>query len=324
MYYRSDWPEAGLPSSLSEQRPADFAAPRSDSRSWVQQAEVRGALLRWVASPGEFESALYEFPVWNLHLEMEDTAGDVLGSWPGDPKLVEHVGRLASEMLDDPPWGSGYVSTKLVEGEPPSEVLLGMGFVPAERRRIFRCRVRELVASQVAQPQDGLLFTSLAAVDSERLAICREQILSICREAFEERGLSRHFTDPILLTRLPGIVYITALMRQNFEHVPLDCFLVAIDTKTDEVCGFSAIGRKPGLGKTTFTQLLSAVRMAYRGRGVYQGLTRLLSETLPREATLLNVVQTGNRAIQRAYEGSGRLYLADTVVLRRAFNLPGL
>jgi ribosomal protein S18 acetylase RimI-like enzyme len=258
--------------------------------------------------------------VWNLHFEIEDPAGDVLVSWPGDPKLMEQVGGLASQMGDDPPWGSGYVSAKLVRGEPPFEALLSMGFVPVEHRRIFRCRVRDLAARQVAQPQDRLVFTSLAAVDTERLKFCREQILGICRQAFEERGMSRHFTDPILLARLPGIVYIMALMEENFEHVPLDRFLVAIEPATDEVCGFSAIGRKPGLGEATFTQLLSAVHETYRGQGVYRGLTRLLSETLPQDATLLNVVQTGNHAMQRAYQGSGRLHLADTVVLRRVFD----
>jgi ribosomal protein S18 acetylase RimI-like enzyme len=321
MYYRSDWPEAGLPDSLSEQRPADFPVPRSDCRSWVQQAELCGALFRWSASPSEFESALYGLPVWNLHFEIEDPVGDVLVSSPGDPKLAEHVGGLASQILDDPPWGSGYVSAKVVGGEPPSEALLSTGFVPVEYRRLFRCKVRDHAVRQDARPQTGLWVTSLASVPAHRLESYREQVLDICRQAFGERGLSRHFTDPILLARLPGIVYIMALMRQNFEHVPLDRFLVAIDTATDEVCGFSAIGRKPGLGETTFTQLLSAVHKAYRGQGVYQGLTRLLSETLPQDATLLNVVQTGNRAIQRAYEGSGRLHLADTVVLRRVFDV---
>jgi hypothetical protein len=321
MYYRSDWPEVGLPCSPSEQKPSDFPIPRSDGRSWVQQVEVCGALFRWIASPSEFESALYGLPVWNLHFEIEDPVGDVLVSWPGDPKLVEHVGGLAFQTGDDPPWGSGYVSAKVVRGEPPFEALLRMGFVPVEHRRIFRCRVRDLADRQVAQPQDGLVFTSLAAVDTERLALCREQILGICRQAFEEQGMSRHFTDPILLARLPGIDYIMALMEKNFAHVPLDRFLVAIEPTTDEVCGFSAIGRKPGLGETTFTQLLSAVHTAHRGKGVYGGLTRLLSETLPQDATLLNVVQTGNRAIQRAYQGSGRLHLADIVLLRRVFDV---
>jgi hypothetical protein len=196
-----------------------------------------------------------------------------------------------------------------------------MDFVPVEQRRIFRCKVRDLAGWQVAQTPDVLLATSLAAVDPERRASFREQILGICKQAFEDRGMSRHFTDPILLARHPGIAYIMALMQKNFAHVQLDRFLVVIESKTDEVCGFSVIGRKPGLGETTFTQLLSAVLRAYRGQGVYRVLTRLLSETLPQDATLLNVVQTGNRAIQRAYQGSGRLHLADTVVLRRVFGL---
>ncbi len=323
MYYRSDWPEAGLAEALSEERPTGFPVPRSDGRCWVQQADVDGALIRWVASPSEFESALYRLPVWNLHVEIEDAFGELLGTWPGEPRLVEQIGGLVSQVVGDPPWGSGYVSAKVARGESPCEALLSTGFVAVEQRRLFRCRVRDLASQPAVPQQDGLWFGSLAAFDTERVATYRDQILSLCKEAFEERGLSRHFTDPILLARLPGIEYVMALMRRNFEHVPRERFLVAIDTTSGELCGFSAVGRKPGLEEGTFTQLLSAVRKAYRGKGVYRGLTRLLVETLPQDATLLNVVQAGNRAIQRAYQGSGRLYLADTIVMRRAFKLPG-
>lgn len=322
MFYRSDWPEVGLAKALSEQRPEDFPVPRSDGRSWVQQVDVHGALFRWVASPSEFETSLYRFPVWLLHVEIEDAFGDVLGAWPDEPIVVEHLSGQALRIVDDPPWGSAYVYAKVARSEPPYEALVRRGFMPVEQRRLFRCKVRDLVDQPNRQRQEGLWFTSLAAVDTERQAIYREQILSICEEVFAERGLSRHFADPILVARLPGIEYIMALMRQNFEHVQRDRFLVAVDSTTDDLCGFSAVGRKPGLGETTFTQLLSAVRKSYRGQGVYRGLTRLLAETLPRDASLLNVVQADNREIQRAYEGSGRLYLADTVVMRRAFDLP--
>jgi hypothetical protein len=61
------------------------------------------------------------------------------------------------------------------------------------------------------------------------------------------------------------------------------------------------------------------VRKVYRGRGIYRGLTHLLSQALPQDAMLLNVTHADNAAIQRAYQDSGRVYLADTVVLRRVF-----
>jgi ribosomal protein S18 acetylase RimI-like enzyme len=321
MYYRSDWPELGLPAALNERNLADSAARQREGPRWVQEAEVCGALLRWVATRSEFESDLYGFPMWNLRFEMESAAGEVLADWPENPKLRQHVGRTLSRMLDSPPWDTGYVCSKLVSTEPPWNALLQVGLEAVEHRRVFRCKVRDLATAQDTRPPDRISYTSLAADHPKQLAIRRQQILGICRESFEESGLSRHFVDPILLARLSGIGYILAVMELNFEHVPLDRFLVAIDTRTDRVCGFSAIGRKPELGETTYTQLLSAVLKTYRGQGVYQGLTRLLSEILPPDATLLNVVQTGNRAIQRAYQGTGRLYLADTVVLRRVFGV---
>jgi hypothetical protein len=110
-----------------------------------------------------------------------------------------------------------------------------------------------------------------------------------------------------------------AVMNLNLDHVPPDRILVAIDTSADRVCGFSAIGRKPGLNEAVCTQLLSAVQGAYRRQGVYRGLTRLLASNLSKEVTLLNVVQADNHAIQRAYQGSGRVHLADTQVLRRVY-----
>jgi len=108
-------------------------------------------------------------------------------------------------------------------------------------------------------------------------------------------------------------------MALNFEQVTPSHFLVAVDIGSGQVCGFSAVGKKPGLKEDTYTQLLSAVQKAYRGRGIYRGLTHLLSQTLPQDATLLNIVHTDNRAIQRAYRDSGRAHLADTVVLRRVY-----
>ena len=109
-------------------------------------------------------------------------------------------------------------------------------------------------------------------------------------------------------------------MKLNFEHVMPSHFLVAVDIRFDRVCGFSAVGRKPGLNEELYTQLLSAVRKTYRGRGIYRGLTGLLSQTLPHDVPLLNVTHTDNRAMQRAYQDSGRVHLADTVVLRRVYN----
>ena len=104
-------------------------------------------------------------------------------------------------------------------------------------------------------------------------------------------------------------------------RLPPAGFLVALDGSPERVAGFSIFGEKPGLAGATHTQLLSAVRADYRGRGVYGGLTRLLWQSLPRDATLLNVTHAENRGMQNAYHKSGRLRLADTVIVRRIFDI---
>ena len=112
------------------------------------------------------------------------------------------------------------------------------------------------------------------------------------------------------------------LAAHFFERLPPAGFLVAVDEAADRVAGFSVFGEKRGLTGATHTQLLSAVHGDFRGRGVYGGLTHLLGQSLPPEATLLNVTHIDNREMQSAYHKSGRIRLADTVIVRRVF-LPG-
>ena len=102
--------------------------------------------------------------------------------------------------------------------------------------------------------------------------------------------------------------------------VPLHLILLALEADSDSVCGFSIVSERLGLAESHYTQLLSAVRTAHRGKGVYAGLTRLLVETLPDHAQLLNVTHAENHAMQRAYLNTGRLHYADTLVLRRVFD----
>jgi ribosomal protein S18 acetylase RimI-like enzyme len=307
MYYRSDWPEVGFPAPIGERPPATCSRSEAD---WAREIKSAAGVFCWAARQNAFESGLYEFPVWDLHLEFD-------GSPVSLADLQPEVDEQLPQALSNAPWGSAYVASKVVAGEPLYEGLLRAGFEAVEHRRLFGCLIQDLHVSW--QPAvDHIRLTSLAAVDAERLTSYQEQILTLSREAFAG-GYSRHFSDPILLAKQSGVDYILALMRLNFEHIPLEHFLVAVDAPKDQVCGFSVIGKKPGLGEHVYTQLLSAVRKEYRGLGIYHGLTNLLLQTLPQDAGLLNVTHVENRAIQRAYADSGRVHLADAVVLRRFF-----
>ena len=321
LYHRSDWAEVGLPApcaggSLPPLPPGSGTAGR-----WMRETRGGALAVRWLAAQNAFESRLYGFPIWDLRIE----AGlDGAGSAPGDlfTPLQEHLAVDIDRLLGAPPWGAAYVCSKVVAGEPLHHALSRIGFEQIELRRIYKTSASGMASGKPSDSDRTISFTSLAEVAPERRARCREQIFDICREAFGHKGFSRHFTDPFLLERRAGLDYILAAMQLNFDRLPPAGFLVAVDEQLDRVAGFSVFGEKPGFIGATHTQLLSAVHGAYRGSGVYGGLTRLLWHSLPPDATLLNVTHVENLGMQSAYQKSGRVRLADTVIVRRVFS-PG-
>lgn len=319
IYYRSDWPEAGWHKPVSK-----ISTYPDETSVYLQQIRTGGAKIGWIVQQSELESTLYQLPIWELHVEVEDPAGAVLTApFVATSGLQAAVDEGIQQLLAHPPWKTpAYVMSKVVKHEPLYQTLRQASFQEIEYRRLYYCQIQDIVAKASPFIGENITFTSLADVTPEELPVYQEQILGICWEGFHQKGYSRHFTDPLLLQRQPGIEYILAVMRLNFQTVASQLFLIAIDTQFEEVCGFTAIGKKIGLAGNRYSQLLSAVSRVHRGRGIYRGLTHLLSQKLPAEANLVNVTHTANLAIQRAYQNSGRLHLADTVVLRKFYAAP--
>ena len=318
-YYRSDWPEVGLQSPLSGEKESIYGRNAEEKGAWVREKQVSGVVLRWIASENKFESKLYKFPVWGIHLVVDDPGRCLINDRLDSKLLRETVNRETRQILSTPPWGDAYVSAKLVSGEPLYKTFVQLGFEEVENRRLYACKIQDLKSEiDSARFDGGILFTSLSEVAPEQVIVYQKQILDICRDAFKN-GHTRHFADSFLSERRPGIEYILAVMELNFKHVDPAHFLIAVDNNLSRVCGFSAIGRKSGLKGNFYTQLLSGVSKEYRGRGIYRGLTGMLSRTFPPDAGLLNVTHVANQKIQRAYENSGRIHVADTVLLRRVF-----
>ena len=311
-YYRSDWPEVGLDAPLNARDIED-----KDS-GWSHEKEVSGAKLRWTASQNVFESALYGFPIWDICLMANDPKNHLLNEQLDNKSLHDIVYTETSQILNSPPWTDAYVSAKLVRGEPLHEALLKLDFTEVEHRRLYACEIGDLRGTPASQFDGSIRFCSLADIPPEQLSSYQEQIREICREGFH-RGHTRHFADKFLSEKNPGVAYIVAAMGLNFDHVDPRHFLIAVDEKAARICGFTVIGKKSWLEENIRTQLLSAVSKAYRGRGIYRGLTDVLSRTFPPETRLLNVTHVENQKIQRAYQNSGRIHVADTVVLRRIF-----
>ena len=308
MYYRSDWPELGLSGPLSD------GNPPVDSQAWQGTGNSK---WRWVSKPDDFESQIYGTPIWNLHLEILDSGEGWLARGLNSTRLSHSLQEILQQFLERVPWSHAYVATKVVQGEPLCQVLSDAGFEPVEHRRLYKSKVSKLQISH-DKLNNSVQYQSLAAIGTHQRDRLREQILEICKEGFQ-RGYSRHFVDGFLLQRAPGLTYILDVMKRNFERVPLHLILLALDVDSDRLGGFSILSERPGLGQPQYTQLLSAVRKAYRGKGVYAGLTQLLTEILPNEAQLLNVTHAENHAMRRAYQKTGRLHYADTLVLRRIF-----
>ncbi len=316
MYYRSDWPEVGLSAAINESTAGGRGAGARSEAVWDLELRGKNAAIHWIAVRNRFESELYGFPVCECRIETDDVEGPDLSGLCG-ARLRPVIVAGIDQLLDALPRGAIYLFSRMVRTEPLYPALLELGFEEVEQRRLYRTRVCDLAGREMSSFDGSLRFASLADLAHDQLGPAREEIFQICREVFGEKGHSRHFTDPFLLERLPGIAYITAAMDLNFRRQKPGAFLLALDRETTRVLGFSVVGEKAGLIPGMYTQLLSAVRKEYQGRDIYAGISQLLKKTLPREATLLNVTHEGNSAIQAAYRRSGRVHLADTVVVRR-------
>jgi hypothetical protein len=309
MYYRSDWPELGLSGPLSDENPG------ADPQVWQGTGNSK---WRWVSKPDDFESQLYGIPIWNLHLEIMDSGGGWLASGLNSTRLSHRLQKILQQYMRQAPWSQAYVAVKVVKDEPLYQVLTDAGFEQVEQRCLYKSNVSNLQISQDSL-NHSIRYQSLAAIAADQRDSVREQILDICKEGFQQ-GYSRHFMDEFLLQRARGLTYILNVMQLNFERVPLRLVLLALDSDSGRLCGFSILSERPGSGKPRYIQLLSATRKVYRGKGVYAGLTRLLTETLPSDARLLNVTHAENYSMRRSYQDTGRLHYADTLMLRRIFD----
>lgn len=286
-----------------------------DPQAWQGDGHSR---WRWVSKQDDFESRLYGLPILNLHLELLDTGEDWLASEGLHGAQLSHrLEAILQQFLERTPWSNAYVAAKVVPDEPLCKLLADARFEQVEHRCLYKSKVTDLQISE-DRPNETLKYHSLAEVAVNQRDRVREQILEICNEGFQ-RGYSRHFADGFLLQRAPGLTYIREVMKLNFERVPPHLFLLALERNADRLCGFSILAERPGLEQEQYTQLLSAVRKGYRGKGVYAGLPRLLTEILPKGAQLINVTHVENHAMKRAYQDTGRQPYADTLVLRRVF-----
>jgi hypothetical protein len=317
MYYRSDWIEAGAGEPLAPAKIDVFMPSNTTGEPIAIQDIVDGTPVEWIAQQDIFESSLYGMCVANLRLEAEAVTPRDIEAVLASPSLRGKIAVAADALSKRLPGNERYLVWRPIAGSRLHAALVEAGYEAVESRRLYGCSVADLKTEAPANLPSPIRVTTLGSLSEGRRERARREIVSICRDAFRDRGESRHFRDPVLSGRLPGTDYIVAVMQLNFSRVDPGHILLAVDTEHDRVCGFTVVGKRPGLERATYSQLLSAVSDPYRGREIYAALTELVCRTMPADARMLNVIHTANLAIQRAYSRSGRRHLEDTVVLRR-------
>jgi len=317
VYYRSDWIEAGAEEPLAPHKIDVFRPSNTTGDPVAIRDTVDGTPVEGIAQQDVFESTLYGMCVANLRFEAEDVTLRDIEAILASPSLHRKIAEAADALSERLPGDEGYLAWRPIAGSRLHAALAEAGYQAVESRRLYGCSVADLKADAPADLPSPIRMTTLGSLTEGRRERARREIVSICRDAFGDRGESRHFRDPVLSGRLPGTDYIVAAMRLNFSQVDPGHILLAVDTEHDRVCGFTVVGKRTGLERATYSQLLSAVSEPYRGREIYAALTELVCRTLPADARMLNVIHTANLAIQRAYSRSGRRHLEDTVVLRR-------
>lgn len=201
MNYRSDWPEIGLSSTMSE----GTQGQARNQPDWMDESRVDEVVLRWVASKDGFESKLYHFPIWNLRLELENFCGDILDA-RHSLRLRTAIAAAIERLVTAPPWGASYLFSRIVEAELLYRPLLECGFQAVEERRLYRTRVGDIVLTESSRPDGSIHFTSLDEIPPEQYRSCREQIFDVCADAFGDKGYSRHFTDPFCRSGWPAVL----------------------------------------------------------------------------------------------------------------------
>jgi hypothetical protein len=314
-YYRSDWPEVGLETAIIRKKPAEQGVRFGEADICIRKREVSKMSVRVVLQRNQFESDFYGFLIHDLRVELTGPDVHLLNKSAENRRLSEAIGQEIRELLAS--HSPKYAAARCVRGEPLWEALRRLDFEEVERRRLYLCKIGDLAAEKSNHLLEGYEFATLLSEGPDRASRYRKQIFDICNRSFSGRGFTRHFTDPHLVKYRPGIDYIRVVMEQNFRTVPEANFLIAMDKSLGKVSGFTVVGPKLGLEGKMYTQLLSAVREENRGVGIYRGLSWALRKNFPPTAKLLNVTHVENTAMQRAYEGSNRRHLADTVIVRR-------
>ena len=315
--YWSDWPERGLSQNICETIYGTVEPPLAIYR---QIRGHDGAEYELFCTEDAFESQLYGFSVRIITLCVRGEDENRLKCLMSERTRIKEIENNLYRAINDIQWSNSYVYAKVVRDEPFEKILAHCDFEVVENRKIFlTCNVN-LISENDKSNNYAISCISLEYMGREKRQEAQQAIRSICNEAFEEKGFSRHFSDSLLLKHMSGAQYMEAAIAKNFDSLVSANFVIARDNRSNEICGFTILVNRHQPDGLLFIQLLSVVRKKYRRRGVYPALTAYLSTIMPPDAMLLNITHLENNSMLQAYAANNRKHLADTIVMRRWFD----
>lgn len=305
----SDWAERGKLHAITAGDNVVSNSFEADSVGSYTHGEVD---THWSLVANKIESEFYGFRVAELTLTVAvDGAAVDMSQW-----LVENRVILRAELetaVDRCAGAVQYLTMKVAANDALSHLSQLADSLCVERRRLFCSRVVKNIEMEVLD--HVILRTMEDARDLERDR-WEVELRDVCRLAFRQTGYTRHFLDPVLSSRRSGLEYLDAMMERNLSNSAPRDIVVAIESDTKKIIGFSVRGRKGFSSAAVYTQLLSAVEPDFRGRGLYRSMSRSIESGLPADALLLSVTHRENLTMQRAAVALGRRHLADSDVIR--------
>lgn len=228
-----------------------------------EQATYPGQVTLFLAEAGGDDGAVGAASTGRIWMHQEDYERYWLGIWVVPEARNRGIGTSLYGLASVAARAAGKtgLQTDLSEAYPDGQrFLANRGFVVTDRTKAVRLDLASVVAPEV-RPPPGFILTSLAA---------RPELLpgvhATAVEAFPDVPTANEPLDA-------GTLEAFSVRDVERSGIPKDAFVIALDEATGEVAGYASLFFAAGSTTVAFHHM-TAVRRAYRGRGIAGALKR--------------------------------------------------